>query len=109
MAELSPFEQFYQAYPRKKAPKDAEKAWRQVHGDEHLEAILAALSWQGPEMLKLEPCYRPYPASWLRAGRWMDEPDVPVQVVKSEFEQARDERHHQALAQQMAAAKARVG
>lgn len=73
MANLDGFEQFYAAYFRRDARKDAIKAWGQVDGDAHLDAILAALAWQTPDYLKKERQFRPLPASWLRGERWDDE------------------------------------
>lgn len=68
------FENFYQRYPRKKAPGDARKAYQQArkiatHEDimEGLERFIDAEPWEG----NLKFC--PYPASWLRAERWADE------------------------------------
>lgn len=68
------FDAFWQAYPLHKARRDAEKAWRQVKGADHLTAILAAIEAQKAErrIPGWHPAW-PYPASWLRAKRWEDE------------------------------------
>lgn len=68
------FSEFYARYPRREARKDAEKAWKQVNGDAHFDAILAALAWQAPLYLKREREHRPLPATYLRGERWTDEP-----------------------------------
>lgn len=70
------FEQFWSAYPRREAKKDARRAWHQVDGDAHLVAILAALRWQcaSEQWTKAGGQYVPLPASYLRGERWEDEP-----------------------------------
>jgi hypothetical protein len=70
---MTGFDQFWAVYPRHEARKDAEKAWRQVDGDRHLDTILAALRWQAPEYLSRERRFRPLPATYLRGERWLDE------------------------------------
>lgn len=68
------FLEFWTVYPLHKAKKDAEKAWRQVNGATHLQAILEAIQAQKRE--RLAPGWHPnwpYPASWLRAERWNDD------------------------------------
>ena len=70
------FEQFWQAYPRRIAKKDARKAWDTIRPTPQLlETILTALAWQTqqPQWMKDDGAFVPYPASWLRAERWEDE------------------------------------
>jgi hypothetical protein len=71
------FAVFYGLYPRKMARKDAEKAWRSMTADEQEKAIEALPQhlkyWKIKETAK---DYIPYPASWLRAGRYDDELDI---------------------------------
>ena len=71
------FAVFYGLYPRKMARKDAEKAWRSMSADEQEKAIEALPShlkyWRIKETAK---DYIPYPASWLRSGRYGDELDI---------------------------------
>ena len=71
------FAVFYNLYPRKMARKDAEKAWKSMTADEQLKAIEALPQhlkyWKIKETAK---DYIPYPASWLRAGRYDDELDI---------------------------------
>jgi hypothetical protein len=67
------FEKFYAAYPRKKNPSAARRAWRKVKPAE-VEVILAGLEalksgeWKGKDQQ-----YIPHPASWLNDRRWEDE------------------------------------
>lgn len=100
------FDQFKALYPRREAWKDARKAWGQVDGDRHLEAILAALAWQVPEMLQREKVFRPLPASWLRGERWTDQQSPPVDHRTPE-QRASDEKHTRAVAQQIEWARRR--
>lgn len=90
---MTPFEQFYSRYPRKEAKRDAEKAWRQVQGDRHADAILAALDWQVPLLLQRERQYRKLPATWLRAGCWEDENPAHEVQAKQAVTQAADEEY----------------
>jgi len=81
------FALFYGLYPRKMARKDAEKAWKSMTTDEQEKAIEALPQhlkyWKIKETAK---DYIPYPASWLRAGRYEDELDIePIQNRKPEL------------------------
>jgi len=81
------FAVFYGLYPRKMARKDAEKAWKSMTTDEQEKAIEALPQhlkyWKIKETAK---DYIPYPASWLRAGRYEDELDIePIQNKKPEL------------------------
>lgn len=75
---MTDFDAFWIAYPRKEAKLAAMKAYEKARRLASAEDIL-----DGVERYKLtmpeEKQYRPLPASWLNAGRWMDEPDyVPA-------------------------------
>lgn len=65
------FSVFWKAYPRKVAKEDARKAFRAVTKDTTLTVILAGLERAKPGWT--DPKYIPYPATWLRGRRWMDE------------------------------------
>jgi hypothetical protein len=70
------FENFWEAYPRKIAKGAAAKAWpaalRRCGGD-------PALIIKGAEAFGAQPGredkFTPYPATWLNADRWLDEPE----------------------------------
>lgn len=71
------FPDWYQAYPRRVARRDAAKAYRQMirSGDdrERLEANCGP--WYR-EFRNRDPDKVPYPASFLRGGDWMEPPPV---------------------------------
>ena len=75
--ELTDFQLFWEVFPRRKAKLDALKAWNQTEGIRPpIEQLLAAVE----EMIESHDwrddpkgIYLPFPASWLRAGRWDDE------------------------------------
>lgn len=76
------FEDFWQLYPRRQAKLDARKAWSKLNPSlELVQAILAAVDVQrrSQEWRKDGGQWVPLPASWLRAGRWMDEVKVTVE------------------------------
>lgn len=72
------FDAFWAAYPKKRSKGSAEKAWAKLNPDSELRAIIldrvaaARNSW---EWLKEKGRYIPYPATWLNARGWEDEPD----------------------------------
>lgn len=72
------FDRFWGAYPRKVSKADARKAFAKLNPDgELVEAMLRALDWQKrlPEWTKDGGQFIPYPATWLNACRWEDEPE----------------------------------
>ncbi len=71
---LSSFAAFWQAYPKKRNKGDAEKAWNRLKPP--LDQILVALDWQRqqPGWTKDGGQFVPYPASYLNAKGWEDEP-----------------------------------
>jgi hypothetical protein len=70
------FAEFYARYPRRIARLDAEKAYGQIRkrGIPHTQIMAGVERYL--EHLPEELCYVPYPASWLRAGRFDDEYEV---------------------------------
>ena len=70
------FAEFWSAYPRKTAKREAWKVWSKLNGGRpNLEAILSAIALQkkSPEWKKENGRFIPHPATWLRQGRWEDE------------------------------------
>ncbi len=66
------FEQFWAMYPRHRAKLDAAKAYMQARKRASADEILTGLEAYCRHMPR-EVQFRPYAASWLRAGGWMDE------------------------------------
>jgi hypothetical protein len=75
------FADFWAAYPRRVGKLAAQKAWARAIKSQTPEVIIATVrqtTW--PQDVQ----YIPHPATWLNAGRWMDEapPSHNQQVVK---------------------------
>ncbi|WP_441227887.1 hypothetical protein AB7813_03660 [Tardiphaga sp. 20_F10_N6_6] len=82
VASDSFFKRFYAAYPRKKAPGDAELALGQVlKKKQATEAeIMAGVARLVEHFSRRPPTdrkYIPYPARWLRSRAWADELEEP--------------------------------
>ncbi len=79
------FEKFWRAYPKRASKGQAEKTWRRLRPNEQLiETIIQAI-----ERAKTSEKWRkdggqfiPYPATWLNAKGWEDEPEVSFVAVK---------------------------
>ena len=74
ISEISPFEEFWKAYPRKVSKDAAQKAW--VKCKPPLQDVLQALAWQvrSEQWRQDNGAFIPYPATYLNKGRWKDEP-----------------------------------
>jgi len=73
--DASMFEQFWLAYPKKKAKDDALKAFdKRKPGQELLNSMLAAIAAQSrsDDWTKDGGKFIPYPATWINDGRWTD-------------------------------------
>jgi hypothetical protein len=80
------FARFWAAYPRRKARLDALKAWNRLDPSlELVERILTALEWQREQdqWCRDDGNFIPYPATWLRAGSYDDEPVTLRRVVST--------------------------
>lgn len=79
------FDRFWGAYPRKVSKADAKKAFAKLNPDAALvDSMVQALDWQKrlPEWTKDGGGYIPYPATWLNARRWEDEPSSAVKEAE---------------------------
>lgn len=78
------FEAFWHGYPLKKKRGDAEHAFTEVGGYEHIAEILAAIEAQrgSDSWLKEDGRFVPYPARWLRDKQWLDQ--INGAEIKSE-------------------------
>ena len=75
---IYPFDEFWTAYPKKKAKEDARKAWAKLKPDEQLgKAIIQAVEYakKSKDSQKEKGKYIPYPATYLNGKRWEDERD----------------------------------
>ena len=73
------FEQFYAAYPKKRDPDRAWKAWQNRNGDRpEVTILISAINKQkeSSDWKKERGKYIPYPATWLNAGSWKNEVDI---------------------------------
>lgn len=83
------FEDWYARYPRKKARQDALKAWRQTFAARPpLAVMLKALDQAMREWAHRAPEHMPYPATYLRAHCWLDEPDAKCTAPEAEVSPA---------------------
>lgn len=78
------FEDFWQAYPRRKAKRAAFKAWQravsdiaeEAGGKEQAEAIIqAGAARYAQERAGEDSQFTAHPSTWLNQDRWEDEPD----------------------------------
>ena len=70
------FDEFWKAYPKKTAKKNAVNAWEKIKPDEELlKTILSALEQQkkSAQWRRDKGQFIPYPATWLNGKRWEDE------------------------------------
>jgi hypothetical protein len=70
------FDRWYSHYPRKASKAQAEKAYRQVLKTKKATAaeLLAGVQRYAAERKVEDPKYTKYPATWLNAACWKDEP-----------------------------------
>ena len=72
------FQTFWAAYPRKVGKQAAQTAYAKALSLATPAKILSGVNQLKVEVLGKDPKFTPHPASWLRAGRWDDEPSTPV-------------------------------
>lgn len=78
--EREEFEEFWKRYPRKRNKGDAWKAWKQTKkARPALGRLISAVDAARDSWREREAEFIPYPASWLRAHGWEDEPDPQPQ------------------------------
>lgn len=83
------FERFWEAYPKRQAKKKAFAAFKKACVP--VDVLISAVERQkcGVEWQRDGGRYIPLPASWLNAGRWMDEvPEVEASSTKGEWNDA---------------------
>lgn len=67
------FGRFWEIYPRKVGKREAWKVWQQIISDASAEEIIAGAVRYRDDPNR-EPQYTAHPSTWLRAGRWDDDP-----------------------------------
>jgi uncharacterized protein YdaU (DUF1376 family) len=70
------FDAFWNVYPRKKARKDAEKAYRVLAPDEIRLTMMIGAILRQKDSRQWKQGIIPLPATWIRGERWNDEPDT---------------------------------
>jgi hypothetical protein len=81
---MTDFDQFWAVWPKRKAKKDARKAWKQTEDvrppiDELIKIVKAHCmtdSW-----MKDDGEFIPHPGTWLRGERWEDELKIKLPDV----------------------------
>jgi len=90
------FDQFWAPYPKKRHKPDARKAWKQVDGARHLEAILTGVErWKGSDAW-----HRGFvedPATFLRQRQWEDAAPVDTSAALAAKAAARLAEAHRQL------------
>ena len=84
---MDDFDEFWQAYPRKVAKKEARKAFEKAIREVSLPEILEAI--EAYKRGKPEYCDFCHPSTWLNQGRWEDEYEQPVdhaEIRKRDYE-----------------------
>jgi hypothetical protein len=67
------FDIFYHAYPKKVAPKDAEKSYQRALRSADHETIMIGLEKYKQSVATTERRFIQAPAAWLNKGRWADD------------------------------------
>lgn len=70
------FREWYTAYPRHKAPRAAERAYRSALKRAEAKTLLAGALRYRQEISDRPPDKVMYPATWLNGDCWLNEPDV---------------------------------
>lgn len=72
------FEAFWEIYPRKVGKDAARRAWVKVVKTTSSTQIIQGAKTFAVQREGEDPQYTAYPATWLNAGRWDDEPPQPT-------------------------------
>ena len=86
-APQSDFQAFWALFPKRRDKRAAERAWRAaIKNGANPADIIAGAERYAAERKNQDARYTKYPATWLNAGAWEDEPDPQPQA--SEMMQA---------------------
>lgn len=101
------FDTFWKVYPRKTAKGAARKAWGKLTAENRAAAITGAARFASDP--NRDDTFTPYPATWLNAEQWEDEPLPPAkksqeairaeEIVRAREKGQRDREEAQRLAQ----------
>lgn len=72
------FDEFWQAFPRRKAKGAAQKAFDKAAKTTSPATIIAGARRYAAEEQGKDPKYTKYPATWLNGQCWLDEPDTSI-------------------------------
>ncbi len=75
------FDEFWEAYPKKMAKGQAKKAWSKAFILDHPKEIVDAAKRYAKAQEGKDKQFIPYPASWLNAERWKDEPEEQKEKI----------------------------
>ena len=79
----TPFDEFWNIYPRKTAKIEAKSAFAKALENATAEAILEGAKRFADDPYR-HPTFTPYPATWLNQGRWADDPLPPREMTPEE-------------------------
>jgi len=76
------FEQFWEAYPKKKAKGAALIAWKKAKDKPEIENLIEIIeeNKESKEWKKENGQFIPYPATWINEKRWLDELFVQAEI-----------------------------
>jgi DNA-binding transcriptional regulator YhcF (GntR family) len=81
--ESPSFDEFYNIYPRKTAKGAAKKAWDKLSPEDRVRAVDGAQRYANDP--NRDDSFTAYPATWLNAERWLDDPLPPRKFTPEEI------------------------
>jgi hypothetical protein len=81
--ETPTFDDFYKIYPRKTAKGAARKAWDKLSPEDRERAVAGAQRYLDDP--NRDESFTAYPATWLNAERWLDDPMPPRKISPEEI------------------------
>ncbi len=93
---MTPFERFWQAYPKKLSKIDALKVWNQMKKQYHFDTDKAIsvveAQKKSKDWIKNGGQYIPYAGTWLRAGGWKNEIEPTEKEKADKFSKIQAQR-----------------
>jgi hypothetical protein len=86
LVKPSDFDRWYDAYPLHLSRGAAEKAFPKALAEADLETLIAGAESYAERKRGVERQFVAYPATWLRAKGWLDEPEKPPTDDASRFQ-----------------------